>query len=326
MRSSHLAHAPRPTGRFLMALSLVLVLVPITPRSAPASEPPADRQIAELEMKIVELLAKLPPEGREEARSRLLAVISKALEDPAPTTVDGSDLDPPRDDARPEAIAATARQPASRVEDRGPASGKADDKSNDTVDNKATGDERVAEEQPSAATAEVAEVEPRVVEPPPATPPTRPRRRRAPCRTLEPFDENDDGKINARDRYWRHLYLWIDKNRDGQAQERELESAYGAGVREIGRELRDFYRRKGSLGEIRRGELLLFDIGGDGFGGGRRVDDGALAVDADALRRGDGPSLLDADGRPITGIQPFTPNWQLDLGGGQIVKLECPGR
>ena len=104
-----------------------------------------------------------------------------------------------------------------------------------------------------------------------------------------------------------------------------MESAYDAGVREIARELDVFYRRKGSLGEIRRGELLLFDIGGDGFGGGRRVDDGALAVDADALRRGGGPNLVDADGAPIEGIRPFAPGWRIEL-GGETLSLTCPER
>lgn len=157
------------------------------------------------------------------------------------------------------------------------------------------------------------------------TPQARRQSRRPTCNSLDPLDENGDGKINAQDRYWRYLYVWIDHNRDGQRQEKEVESVYAAGVREIANGLGIFYRKKGSVGEIRRGHTLLLDLAGNGFGSGRRPDDGVLMVDADGLGRGDGPQVLDADGAEVTGIEPFVAGWQMRLADGQILTLNCPG-
>ena len=163
------------------------------------------------------------------------------------------------------------------------------------------------------------------VAPPPPSPP--PRRARAPrCTTLLSFDENGDGKVNAQDRWWRHLYVWIDRDGDRQLQERELESAYERGVREIEAGLDGFYRKKGSLGEVRYDDTLLFDLGGDGFGAGRRPDDGALAVDATALRRGSGPSLEGPGGAALEGIQPFRQGQYLVFEDGRRVELTCRRR
>lgn len=148
--------------------------------------------------------------------------------------------------------------------------------------------------------------------------------RRAACNTLDPLDENGDGKVNAQDRYWRYLYVWVDQNRDGRRQDKEVQSAYAAGVREIETGLGGFYRKKGGLGEIRRGEALLFDLAGNGFGGGRRPDDGVLMVDADGLGRGDGPKVLDASGAAVQGIEPFEAGWQVRLADGKILAINCP--
>lgn len=175
----------------------------------------------------------------------------------------------------------------------------------------------------AAAETTVTEVAPQAV-PPVAAPPARPTRVRKPrCNTLLPFDENADGKITSLDRHWRHLYLWTDRNRDGAIQDKEIESAYERGVREIAADLDSFYRKQGSLGEIRWRERILFDIGGDGFGESRRVDDGALAFDADALRRGDGPDLLDAAGQPVTGTKPLASGWSLRW-DGETTSFDCP--
>lgn len=162
--------------------------------------------------------------------------------------------------------------------------------------------------------------------PPQVTSPSKARASRRPlCNSLDAFDENGDGKVNAQDRYWRHLHLWIDGNRDGQRQEKEIQSAYGAGVREISTRLDVFYGRKGSLGEIRIGEGFLFDLGGDGFGDSRRPNDGLLLVDAEALGRGDGPQILDGSGHAVTVMAPFAADWTFRWADGSELKTSCPG-
>lgn len=179
-----------------------------------------------------------------------------------------------------------------------------------------------AEPAESAEPAEpVATTEPDSVELP--TAPTRGRR--APCNTLDVFDENGDGKVSGLDRYWRYLYVWVDDNRDDRRQDKEIESVYEAGVREIGRRLDVFYRKKGGLGELRIRRNILLDLAGDGFGGGRRPDDGVLLVDADGLGRGDGPKVVDGSGAPVTGKAAIVAGWRFRLADGSELAIRCPG-
>lgn len=156
------------------------------------------------------------------------------------------------------------------------------------------------------------------------TPPPPRRRRARKCNTLDFLDENGDGQISAADRHWRHLYLWIDKNRDSTRQEKEIVSAYAAGVREIALDLETFTRRKGALGEIRRGEGLLFDLGANGFGQSRRVDDGLLLIDTEALARGNGPRILGPDRNPIRSVAAWARGWSVRLDDGSEAALTCP--
>ena len=189
------------------------------------------------------------------------------------------------------------------------------------------------ETQPMAESAatERSVSEPSVSEPLPASaadvspPPPPTFKRRVTCNALDAFDENGDGKVTAQDRYWRHLHLWVDGNRDGQAQEKEILSAYGAGVREISTRLDVFFRKKGSLGEIRIDGNLRFDLGGDGFGDGRRPDDGVLMVDADALGRGDGPEIVDGQGDIVSGMAIFAAGWRFRPADGPEWAVVCPG-
>lgn len=149
-------------------------------------------------------------------------------------------------------------------------------------------------------------------------------RRSKRCNTLDFLDDNGDGKISASDRHWRHLYLWIDKNRDSQQQEKEIISAYEAGVRGIALDLETFTRKKGSLGEIRVDERLLFDLDGNGFGDHRRNDNGMLLVDATALARGGGPQILGPGNEPATGVLPWSGGWSVRLADGTSTALTCP--
>ncbi len=168
------------------------------------------------------------------------------------------------------------------------------------------------EEEPVAAAEPTAPAPPRVA----------PRRRGRPvCNTLDALDENGDNMISALDRYWRHLYLWSDANRDGAVQPPEIKSAFQRGVREISLRLTTFVRRKGTLGEIRVEERIVLDVRGNGFSGD---DDGVLTVDATALARGDGPRLLAAGGTEVEGRQPFQQGWKIRDGDGAVSELSCP--
>ncbi len=168
--------------------------------------------------------------------------------------------------------------------------------------------------------------------PPPAVEPSpasdvpkliRRRSRRPECNTLRSLDENGDGRISAADRYWRHLYLWTDRNGDRQPQEREVASAYDRRVREIAISLETFIRVKGGLGEIRIEEAVVLDLRGDGFAERTRRDDAVLVVDATALSRGGGPRLLGPGGEALEGYQPFRSGLRLDS-SGTVTELNCP--
>ncbi len=167
---------------------------------------------------------------------------------------------------------------------------------------------------------------PPVVEPVPASDVPkliRRRSRRPECNTLRPLDENGDGRISAADRYWRHLYLWTDRNGDRQPQEREVASAYDRRVREIAVSLETFIRSKGGLGEIRIEEAVVLDLRGDGFAERARRDDAVLVVDATALSRGGGPRLLGPGGEALEGYQPFRSGLRLDV-AGELTEITCP--
>lgn len=129
--------------------------------------------------------------------------------------------------------------------------------------------------------------------------------------------------MDARDRYWRYLYLWLDRNGNGAMEEREIVPPFDRKVREIAADLDGFVGAKGLFGEIRIDERLVLDLKGDGFQAGSH-DDAVLLVDASALRRGDGPDLLSADDVPIEGIQPFAHGWRLRDASGAVTRLTCP--
>lgn len=236
------------------AAVLAVALLALLAGAAPAQDAPDEivERIRELRREIDELLARLPPELREEVR--------RSLAEPPPPAV-------------PEASAAAPAAPVSP--------------------------------------------------PPPPSPPSPPppRRPRTACNTLTAFDTDGDGKVDARDRYWRYLYLWLDRNGNGRMEEREIVSPFDRKVREIATDLDGFAGAKGLYGEIRRGDYLVLDLRGDGFDG---KDDGVLLVDAGALARGDGPRLLSAEGEEIAGVQPFQRGWRLRDADGTVTRLTCP--
>lgn len=160
--------------------------------------------------------------------------------------------------------------------------------------------------------------------------PTRARSKAPPasCNTLALFDSNEDGKVSASDRSWRHLYLWSDADGDGVMQDAEVQSAYDRGIRSLDVRLDTFLRSDGDKtlpSEIEVDRYIVLDTSGDGFDStARMIDDGVLLVDAGKLGRGDGPDLLDETGLPLAGLQAFRANLSLEAVREKPEKFTCP--
>ena len=114
---------------------------------------------------------------------------------------------------------------------------------------------------------------------------------RARCNTLLPFDSNQDGQITGADRYWRHLYLWVDDG-DGAIEAKETERVFDYDIREISLNL-DRYEAKGDVvGEITHDRgVIRFRL----YSRSRRSRGGpefaVLAVDVDGVMRGEGATF-----------------------------------
>ncbi len=310
----------------------ILVLCALLPALAPAqesAEPSQDaivERVLELQAEIEKLLAALPPEVRDQLRQRL------AEAPPATAAQDVAEA-PATEPATADAVAETAPvvEPVAVVE---PAAAGSPVAEPTTATPPATAPV-VAETAGATAVAEAAaEAEPAtdtVASTAPVEPPRgegipkliRRRSQRAPCNTLHALDENGDGKISSADRYWRYFYIWTDKNGDRQVQDREVQSAYDQKIREIAVSLETFIRAKGGLGEIRVEDSIVLDLRGDGFSERNRRDDGILAIDADALGRGEGPRLLGAGGKPLAGYVAFRSGLRLEQ-AGDVTELNCP--
>lgn len=147
------------------------------------------------------------------------------------------------------------------------------------------------------------------------------------CELIVPLDSDGNRLLTAFDRYWRHLYLWTDVDEDGDLDERELESPYERGIREIDLGLRSFVRGKEKRQrrlEITIEEAIVFDVGGDGYGGPvPRRDDGALVLDATAVREAGGPDLRDESGEPLVGFQVLRPGQRWILPDGTELVPRC---
>lgn len=150
----------------------------------------------------------------------------------------------------------------------------------------------------------------------------------ADCNTLALFDSDGDGMLTARDRYWRHFYLWSDGDGDGEIAETEVLSAYERGVRAIPTGLDHLVHADDTAGTRREIELdryIVLDLFGNGFDSSPRMgDDGILVVDASRLSRGNGPQLRDETGLPLAGLQAFRSGLRLALATGEVIVLGCP--
>ena len=284
----------------------------------PASSPSSTvERIRELWAEIEQLMTSLPEAQRSELWKEMTS------REPEATAVEElQELPPPE----PIATRSTAPEPAApepvAPEPVAPEPAAPEPAAPEPVAPEPAAPEPAAPE-PEAEVASEAEA---AVDSEPAQPSSTPRRRG--CNTLEPFDSDGDLKLTGLDRYWRHFYLWLDRNGDGVMSENELEPPYERGVRQIALNLRTFVRGKKKRArelQILDEQYLLLDLDGDGWQGiAPSAKDGALAIDVDALKRSEGLDLLGPGGTPLAGIQPFRPGWSYVLSGQEPVEMRCP--
>ena len=287
-------------------------------------------QILALQKQIDELTSRLSPEARQALQARRLAattgttspesMIAAGTADSVPADSVPADTVPadsvPANTAPAEAVSAETGS----AEAATPKTGAAE---TEAYANGTTAPELSAAE---GQTAGLIKTSPAVD---PATAPgplplLKKRRPRPTCNTLTLLDENEDGQINSADRHWRHLFVWVDKNSDGQMHEKEIKSAFERGVREIAASLGTFVRAKGGLGETRLQGQVILDLSGDGFSERNRRDDGILVLDATAIRRGQGLELLGPDKEALAGFQAFRSGLQIRESTGKVTALTCP--
>jgi hypothetical protein len=156
--------------------------------------------------------------------------------------------------------------------------------------------------------------------PPPADDSWRQRSPAAPgCNTLLSFDWDGDGSVSGADRYWRHLYLWVDENGDGSMAESEVRHLFYHDVRALSVDLDRYTGHEGISGDVDVDtsaiRLRLVSSKGD--------EDGVLVVDASGLARGGELELVDAEGTPLAGLQAFAPGQAL-RSNDEAVALDCP--
>lgn len=157
-------------------------------------------------------------------------------------------------------------------------------------------------------------------EPPPRVAPAelvppevaRPAPSRPGCRALAVLDSNADGQVTGADRYWRHLYLELQG-------EDEPVSLFDLDIRGVTVELDAYTTEQDFVGDIAFDDEAVFRL----VGRRRGPDRGSLAIDADGLRRGEGPSLVDAEGQPLRGIQRIRAGQALVDGNGARHPIAC---
>ena len=277
-------------------------------------------QIRALRDQIAALLATLPPEVRQDLSDELR--FDAAVSAPEPPKPEPSPAIPPvpadpAPSVTPPSTSPAEGPPSPPMPDPAPPSGSAEPPVLPSAEGQKPSVPGPRTSSPTGAgspqTARDGQSE---------APPKAPRSGRR-CEFLAALDTNGDGQIDALDRYWRHLFVWRDRNGDGTPQENEIRSAYEAGVRTLTTDADTFTRKKGSLGEIRQrdGEIWL-DLRGDGFASDR--EDGVLMFDATALARRGGPGLFSAAGQRLAGMEPVRQGMEIRPDGEPAQRLGCP--
>jgi hypothetical protein len=198
--------------------------------------------------------------------------------------------------------------------------------------------ERVPDEPPAVETPEAPEApgapgaapatgSSRPPEPAPAREPAAPDLPTAPpppsaCRPLALLDSDGDGRVSGADRYWRHLYLWHDADGDRAIDDGERLSLFELDVRWVAVELDSYGTDDDFVGDVVLGEEAVFRL----VGRRKESDRRALALDADGLRRGDGPALVDDAGAPLSGVQPLRRGSAMLDADGSRFGFPCPLR
>jgi len=131
------------------------------------------------------------------------------------------------------------------------------------------------------------------------------------CRPLAVLDTDGDGQVSGSDRHWRHLYLRLD---DG-----EVLSLFDLDIRQVAVELDEYTTDRDFVGEVSVGDEAVFHLVPRRRGPSR----GSLAIDADGLRRGDGLSLVDREGRPLEGIQVLSAGSAVVDADGNTHTIRC---
>lgn len=300
------------------ALILTLALLPALPapgaaQGRPQAPPPSDEEIIErileLREELERLLQALSPEGRRALERRLA---ERGLERPeGPHEEGGTSIGSVPDD----------RSEEGGTSERGGAAAEASPQTRTPREPEAEA-VRSAGGTPGTEARSAGEVVPSAPEGSARGPAVSER-----CNTLALLDTQEDGVLDARDRYWRYLYLWRDRNRDGELQDSEVSSLYEEGVRSLGVGLETFGTEGDGMGLVRLSRWIVLDVAGNGFAGtiAGDTDDAALVVDSPALGRGNGPELLDPGGEALEGYQPFRSLLRLRLESGEILELTCPG-
>ncbi|HVS14407.1 MAG TPA: hypothetical protein VMV46_10800 [Thermoanaerobaculia bacterium] len=139
------------------------------------------------------------------------------------------------------------------------------------------------------------------------------------CRPLALLDSDGDDQVSGADRYWRHLYLWADADGDGAIDEGEAPSLFELDVRSVSVELDRYTTDDDFVGDVALGDVAELRL----VGRRRDADRRTLVIDADGLRRGHGPALVDARGEPVLGLQPLRRGWALVDEDGRRSGFPC---
>lgn len=288
-----------------------------------AAEPGEVRsEIAGLEVRLLELLARLPPEERQRIlqeladRAERLGTVAVGS-DVAGSDVVGSDVAASDLAAAPDPAPPIAELPKEVPTVETPPAEIPKPEAATTPSNAASdagsrrGEEGGVIERPSPTP--VSDVPLDVSPDVPQRLPEEPAAEASPCLPFGPLDSNDDGRISAGDRYWRHLFV---VETVGELTRDRLETLYEAGVREL-----DFARRSYSNRQKETEDIDLSDRVQLSFRRSGRLQLRTLVADAAALDRA-GARLLAPTGEALDGYQELSAGMSVEV-EGEVLDLFC---
>jgi hypothetical protein len=135
--------------------------------------------------------------------------------------------------------------------------------------------------------------------------------------SLSVLDDDGDGKLNAWDRIWGSLRVWVDANGDGRQTPAEVRQA-SIVLNTLDVPLGAFETHDGVGGDIRTDRVVWLDLGADGFG---KRTAGILSIDTDAARKA-GFDIRSSMGEHLTGVKALASGWLIRTPGGRVVTLK----